>query len=243
MNNKIEIFQTLNGEIEFKGDFDNETIWASLEQIAKLFNRDKSGISRHIKNIFKNNELVKDSVVAIFATTANDGKVYQVEYYNLDMILSIGYRVDSKEATNFRKWATKVLKQYITNGYAINSDKITNQRFKELESDVTVLKNEMTNIKSKIKDDTKLSQDVFYNGQIWEAYELKNTIFKSSKNNIMIIDNYIDDTVLTICSKYQKLNFIIITEQLGASLKDLGKKIFAFSFIDIEMLKFGKDEK
>ena len=90
MKNKIEIFQTLNGEIEFKGDFDNETMWASLEQIAKLFNRDKSGISRHIKNIFKNNELVKDSVVAIFATTANDGKVYQVEYYNLDMILSIG---------------------------------------------------------------------------------------------------------------------------------------------------------
>jgi DNA ligase (NAD+) len=118
--NNVEIYQGENGSIEFRGDLSHETIWASLDQIAKLFNRDKSGISRHIKNIFSSGELDKNSVVAIFAITASDGKTYQVEYYNLDMILSIGYRVDSKEATIFRKWATSILKKYITDGYAIN---------------------------------------------------------------------------------------------------------------------------
>ena len=122
--NNIEIYQGENGAIEFRGDLSHETIWANLDQIAKLFNRDKSGISRHIKNIFKSGELDKDSVVAIFATTASDGKTYQVEYYNLDMILSVGYRVNSKEATIFRKWATSILKKYITNGYAINEKKL-----------------------------------------------------------------------------------------------------------------------
>ena len=126
--NNIEIYQGENGAIEFRGDLSHETIWANLDQIAKLFNRDKSGISRHIKNIFKSGELDKDSVVAIFATTASDGKTYQVEYYNLDMILSVGYRVNSKEATIFRKWATSILKKYITNGYAINEKKLLNTK-------------------------------------------------------------------------------------------------------------------
>lgn len=125
MQNKIELFQSTNGMIEFKSDSEHETIWASLDQIAQLFGRDKSGISRHIKNIFKSGELDENSVVAIFATTASDGKTYQVEYFNLDMILLIGYRVDSKEATHFRKWATSVLKKYLTDGYAINETKIT----------------------------------------------------------------------------------------------------------------------
>ena len=125
MQNKIEIFQSSNGEIEFNGDLEHETIRASLDQISKLFARDKSGISRHIKNIFKSEELDENSVVAKIATTATDGKTYQVEYFNLDMIISIGYRVDSKEATQFRKWATSVLNKYLLNGYAINEKKIT----------------------------------------------------------------------------------------------------------------------
>jgi death-on-curing family protein len=123
--NQTELFQSPNGMIEFRGDSEHETIWASLDQIAKLFGRDKSGISRHIKNIFSSGELEKDGVVAKIATTANDGKTYQVEYFSLDMILSIGYRVDSKEATIFRKWATSVLKKYLREGYAINELKIS----------------------------------------------------------------------------------------------------------------------
>ncbi len=125
MQSPIEIFQSPNGEIEFQGDFKNETVWTSIDQIAKLFNRDKSGISRHIKNIFQNDELDKTLVVAKIATTAKDGKTYQVEYYNLDMVISIGYRVDSKEATQFRKWATLLLRKYLTNGYVINEKKAT----------------------------------------------------------------------------------------------------------------------
>ncbi|MBU1994370.1 virulence RhuM family protein [bacterium] len=125
IENKIELFQSPNGMIEVKSDSEHETIWASLDQIAKLFDRDKSGISRHIKNIFSSGELDENSVVAKIATTASDGKIYQVEYFNLDMILSVGYRVDSKEATQFRKWATSVLKKYLTEGYAVNESKIT----------------------------------------------------------------------------------------------------------------------
>jgi prophage maintenance system killer protein len=127
MNNipkELAIYQTDNGEIKLKEDADNETIWASLDQIASIFARDKSVVSRHISNIFKDEELIEESVVAIFATTAKDGKTYQVKYFNLDLILSVGYRVNSKIATNFRKWATKTLKEHILQGYTINKERL-----------------------------------------------------------------------------------------------------------------------
>lgn len=107
MKKGIVIYQAKSGAIELRGDFGKETMWASLDQIADLFGRDKSVISRHIKNIFKDGELQRDSVVAFFATTAADGKTYNVEYFDFDMILSVGYRVNSKTATRFRQWATK----------------------------------------------------------------------------------------------------------------------------------------
>ena len=135
--NKIEIFQSSNGEIEFRGDITAETIWASLDQIATLFGRDKSGISRHVKNIFKSEELEESSTVAKIATVQKEGNrtvSRDIEYYNLDMILSIGYRVDSKEATQFRKWATSILKKYLTDGYAINEKKV--KQSKELLSNL-----------------------------------------------------------------------------------------------------------
>jgi len=125
--NNIEIYQAENGEIEFRGDIQKETIWANLNQIAKLFGRDKSVISRHIKNIFKSGELDRDSTVAKIATVQIEGNrevIRDIEYYNLDMILSVGYRVDSKEATHFRKWATSILKKYLIDGYAINEKKL-----------------------------------------------------------------------------------------------------------------------
>lgn len=114
------IYQAKNGSLELKGDFKHETIWASLDHIASLYGRDKSVISRHIKNVFKEEELICDSVVAFFATTARDGKTYQVENFNLDVILSVGYRVNSKTATKFRQWATKTLSEHITKGYTLN---------------------------------------------------------------------------------------------------------------------------
>lgn len=123
--NNVITYQTKSGAIEFKGDLGNDTIWANLDQIANLFGRDKSVISRHIKNLFKEKELVEKSVVAFFATTAKDGKTYDVEHFNLDLILSVGYRVNSTRATLFRKWSTKILKEYITKGYSINKRLVT----------------------------------------------------------------------------------------------------------------------
>ncbi len=122
--NKVIIYQSKTGKIEFRGDFQKDTIWGSLSQIADLFGRDKSVVSRHIKNIFNSGELSKSSVVVKIATTAHDGKTYQVDYYNLDAIMSIGYRLGSNQATKFRVWAIKTLKQHLIKGYTINENQI-----------------------------------------------------------------------------------------------------------------------
>jgi len=120
----LVIYQAKSGAIELRGDFSHETIWATLDQIADVFGRDKSVISRHFKSIFDDGELQRNSVVAKNATTASDGKIYQVEYYNLDAIISVGYRVNSATATQFRIWATKTLRNYIVDGFAINKNRI-----------------------------------------------------------------------------------------------------------------------
>ncbi len=141
---KLVIYQTRSGRIEFRGDFKRDTIWGSLNQIAQLFGRDKSVISRHIKNIYKAGELDRKSTVAKIATVQKEGKrevVREIEYYNLDVILSVGYRVDSKQATQFRKWATKVLKQHLIKGYTINKRRIGKnyKKFMQAVSDVRAL--------------------------------------------------------------------------------------------------------
>ncbi|MCK5460618.1 type II toxin-antitoxin system death-on-curing family toxin [Candidatus Gracilibacteria bacterium] len=138
---ELAIYQTKEGAIRLKEDVKNETVWASLDQIANILGRDKSVISRHIKNIFKENELIQKSVVAFFATTASDGKTYQVEYFNLDVIISVGYRVNSKIATKFRKWATKILKKHVTKGFTINKYQLKNnyQEFLQAVDNVKLL--------------------------------------------------------------------------------------------------------
>ncbi len=126
-NKNLIIYQAKTGAIELKGDFKKETVWANLNQIAQLFDTDKSGISRHIKNIFKIKELKQKSSVAIFATVQKEGGKQvkrDIEYYNLDMILSVGYRVNSKKATSFRQWATKTLRSHLIQGYTINRSQI-----------------------------------------------------------------------------------------------------------------------
>lgn len=127
IRNQIVIYQAKTGSIELRKDLRNETIWANLQQIADLFETDKSGISRHIKNIFNSRELTRGSTVAIFATVQKEGDrevKRTIEFYNLDMIISVGYRVNSKKATLFRKWATKILREHITQGYTINKKRI-----------------------------------------------------------------------------------------------------------------------
>ncbi len=276
MQNQIIVYE--NGEIEIKVSIDsqNETIWLRTEDIALLFGVNRPAIVKHIGNIYKSNELEETLTCSILEQVTKDGKKRKVKYYNLDMIISIGYRVNSKKATKFRQWATKILKQYIINGYAINSEKITVDRFLKLENDIHDIKKEIKNIKEN-KNQLKLTQGIFFDGQIWDAYEFINSLFKSAKKEVILIDNYIDDSVLTIFSKYPKLNFTIITKNIskqlkldlqkynfqydnltikisnkfhdrfliiddttyhiGASLKDLGKKVFAFSKMNIDVLK------
>lgn len=125
MSNMI-IYKSEDGHSDISVHIENETVWLSLDQMAELFNRDKSTISRHIKNVFEEGELVRDSVVANHATTASDGKTYQVEYYNLDVIISVGYRVKSVEGTRFRQWATQRLKEYIVKGFTMDDERLKN---------------------------------------------------------------------------------------------------------------------
>lgn len=130
------IFRTNDGNPSIEVQFDQETAWLSIDQMASLFDRDKSTISRHIKNIFSEGELVREAVVANFATTATDNKTYQVDYYNLDVIISVGYRVKSLRGTQFRQWATGILTEYLKKGFALNDERLKNlgggNYFKEL---------------------------------------------------------------------------------------------------------------
>ena len=122
--NETVLYIDPQGQVQLDVQYENETFWLPLNDLCILFERDKSVISRHLKKIFKEGELLKESVVAKNATTAGDGKTYQVEFYNLDAILSVGYRVNSKRGTQFRQWATQRLKDYLTNGYAINQKRL-----------------------------------------------------------------------------------------------------------------------
>lgn len=122
-NDNMLIYQSEDGKIKIDVRFENETVWLSLDQMAILFGRDKSTISRHIKNIFEEGELQDPSVVANYATTATDGKTYLVDYYNLDVIISVGYRVKSQQGTQFRIWATQRLREYIIKGFALNDER------------------------------------------------------------------------------------------------------------------------
>ena len=120
------IYTTGDGLTKIETNFDGDTVWLSIDQMAELFQRNKSTISRHIKNIFEEGELTRDAVVANFATTAADGKTYQVDYYNLDVIISVGYRVKSKRGTDFRIWATGIMKEYLRKGFALDDERLRN---------------------------------------------------------------------------------------------------------------------
>jgi prophage maintenance system killer protein len=142
----IEIYKAKDGKARIEVRFESETVWLSLNQLAQLFGRDKSVISRHVKRVFEDRELNRKSVVAKNATTAADGKTYEIEYFNLDVIISVGYRVKSKQGTQFRQWATQRLKDYLVKGYAINE-----QRLKASQQQLTDLKKSMSLLENVVK--------------------------------------------------------------------------------------------
>ncbi len=267
-----------DGTVVLETTVNDDTIWLNQKQLCELFERDKSVISRHIRNIYAENELDKNATVAKNATVQIEGKrevLREVEYYNLDLIISLGYRVNSKRATLFRQWATSVLKQHLLKGYTLDQ-----KRLDVLEGKQIVTDKKLDRVLRAIDDKSlKPRQGIFYDGQIYDAYAFVNNLLKSAKQDIVLIDNYIDDTVLTLFSKYPDLQFTIITKSItkrlkldidkynaqyknltlktsknfhdrfiiidqtqayhiGASLKDLGKKIFAFSQIDRGVLRW-----
>ena len=265
-----------DGELELNISVTEDTLWLTQTQLCNIFEKDQSVISRHIKNIFKDNEVDEKSNMQKMHTANSDKPV---NFYSLDIVLAVGYRTNSSKAIKFRQWATSVLKSYIQNGYAINGDKITNERFVSLESDVATLKSQMGEFKALVNVDTlKTKEGIFFDGQIYDAYVFINDLLKSAKSEVVLIDNYIDDTVFTLFSKYPNLKIKIytqtITKQLsldyqkyqaqyqniellefknahdrfiildgieiyhiGASLKDLGKKWFAFSKFEMDALE------
>jgi len=262
--NEIILYQPDNS-VKLEVLLENETVWLNRQQIAILFDRDIKTIGKHINNALKE-ELTEFSVVANFATTAADGKTYQVSYYNLDVILSVGYRVKSNRGIQFRIWANNILREYILKGYAIN------QRFERIEHRVTQTEKKIDFF---VKTALPPVQGVFFEGQIFDAYVFISDLIKSAEKSIILIDNYIDESVLLLLSKRQsKVSAKIYTKQIppqlqldltkhnaqyepidilktnsfhdrfllidntvyhiGASLKDLGKKLFAFSKMEIK---------
>ena len=274
MNNEIVLYQSdeLPERIEVKIDAD--TVWLNRQQLATLFGRDVKTIGKHINNVFREGELVKELVVANFATTTQHGAIkgktqtQMVEFYNLDVIISVGYRVKSKQGTQFRIWATQVLRDYLLKGYALN------QRMNRIENSVENLAGKVNEISLQIQSGKIPAQGVFFDGQMFDAYQLASKIIRSAKKSIVLIDSYIDENTIThLCKKSKAVNVLLLTRKinkqlaldikkaneqygrfeikkfsrshdrfliideseiyhLGASLKDLGKKWFAFSKLD-----------
>ena len=251
---------------------EDETVWLTQEQIADLFGTKRPAITKHLNNIYKSGELDIDSTCSILEHMGNDGKQrYTTKYYNLDAILSIGYRVNSKNATLFRKWANSVLKDYLLKDYLLKGYSI-NKRLSELERTVA---QHTEKIDFFVRTALPPVEGIFYNGQIFDAYKFATDLVKSARRSIVLIDNYVDETVLLMLSKrsvgvsatiytqritqqlqldldrhnsqYPPIDirtyrdshdrFLIVDEtdvyHIGASLKDLGKKMFAFSKLDI----------
>ena len=278
MTNEIVLYQP-NEQMSLEVKLENETVWLTLNQMASLFGRDKSVISRHIKAIFQERELTYEGSVAKNATVQTEGNrqvVRDVEFYNLNVIISVGYRVKSQQGTAFRIWASEVLKDYMLRGYAVNQRIVYVEEYfdKRLRAHEQRIENVEQKIDFFVRTSLPPHQGIFYDGQIFDAYTFINDRIREATTRIILIDNYIDDSVLTMLAKradkvtatiytkkpsaqlqldIQKHNaqyppidivtfdrshdrFLCIDEtvyHLGASIKDLGKKWFAFNRMEM----------
>jgi hypothetical protein len=277
MKNEIVIYQTDSSaeRIDVQIDAERETIWLSQKQMGVLFGKDTDTIGLHLKNIFHEQEINEALTTEFFSVIQKEGKrnvKRNIKYYNLDAILSVGYRVNSKRGTQFRQWATQRLKDYLLKGYAINN------RIARLENKLEGLTNKVEEMDIQINTKALPTQGVFFDGQIFDAYELTSRIIRSAQDSIILIDNYLDESTFSLLAKkrehvlvtiltktplneehkaskqlaldLRKANeqygnftvksftkshdrFLVIDQNevyhLGASLKDLGKKWFAFT--------------
>jgi len=277
--NEIILYQPDN-TLALEVRLEDETVWLSQMQMAELFQTTRNNVTIHISNIFNEEELEKNMVCKNFLHTTQHGAIVGktqqklIKLYNLDVIISVGYRIKSQRGTKFRIWATRIIKDYMLKGYAIN------QRIEQVEKFAIETEKRVTETEKKIDFFVKTSlppkEGIFFEGQIFDAYVFVADKIKSAKKSIVLIDNYIDETVLLLLSKrLSKVNAVIYTKQIsaqlqldinkhnaqyepveiyesthfhdrflivddvvyhfGASLKDLGKKLFAFSKMEMKI--------
>ena len=271
MENKGEIIMYQpNEEVRLEVRLENETVWLTQAQMAELFQRERTVITKHINNVFKEKELEEKSNVH-FLHIANSDR--PVKYYSLDVIISVGYRVKSQRGTQFRQWANKILKAYLLQGYAVTAyQQRLEQRLHEHDCQIRELKDKVDFF---VRTSLPPVEGVFFEGQIFDAYKLAADLVRSARESLILIDNYVDESVLTLFTKRQEgVKTLIYTQRItpqfrldlerhnaqyppvevkeirnvhdrflildqtevyhiGASLKDLGKKLFAFSRLHI----------
>ena len=272
MENEIIIYQP-DSTIKLEVRLEDDTVWLTQQQIADLFGTKRPAITKHLANIYKSGELEENSTCSILEHMGNDGNQrYTTKFYNLDAILSVGYRVNSRNATLFRQWANKVLKDYLLRGYSVNQrllymESRIDRRLSEHDQQIRELSGKVDFF---LKTSLPPREGVLFDGQIFDAYVFVCDLIKRARKRVVLIDNYIDETVLTLLNKrnrgvlatvytkriddnlrldierhndqYMPVNvrtasnihdrFLIIDDTLyhiGASIKDLGKKLFAFS--------------
>ena len=274
MNDKNEIILYQPDEtIKLEVRMSEETVWLTQQQMTILFETTKQNISLHINNIFRERELEKNSVVKDYLTTAADGKNYRTRIYNLDVIISVGYRVKSKRGTQFRIWANSILKDYLLRGYALNNrlECIENQ----LENQQKQLADHQQKIDFFVRTALPPVEGIFYDGNMLEPFAFVNKLIRSARKRIVLIDNYVDETVLLRLAEREENvqakiytqrtspsfnvalaqhnnqyapidlsiftqshdRFLIIDQEvyhIGASIKDLGKKWFAFCKMELQ---------
>ena len=211
---------------------ESETVWLTQQQMAELFLTTKQNVSLHVNNIFKEDELTENSVVKESLTTAKDGKKYKTKMYNLDVIISVGYRVKSKRGTQFRQWANRVLKDYIIRGYVVNQQmRMLEERMENKFLNYDSRLNEMqVKIDFFVRSSLPPIEGIFYDGQIFDAYAHIINFIKQAKRSITLIDNYIDvDTLTMLSHRADNVSTTIYTHHLSQNMQQLQLDIHRYN--------------
>lgn len=238
----VVIYRTDDNTLQLDVQVANETVWLTQDQIAILFGTQRPAITKHLNNIYNSGELDFESTCSILERMGNDGKQrYQTKYYNLDAILSVGYRVNSKNATLFRRWATKIIKDYMLRGYAVN------QRLLNIENQLASQQKQLDKHQEQIDFFVRTSlppvEGIFYDGQIFDAYKFVSERIREAKKLIVLIDNYIDETVLAMLDKRGKdVTAKVYTKNISRQLSlDFEKHNAQYTPIEVEQFDRAHD--
>ena len=229
--NNYDIVKFIDKEFELEVNVspEEETVWLSLDEMSALFERDRSVIGKHIRKIYQEGELDENRTRAKNARHLDDGRIFQIDVYNLDVIIAVGYRVNSKRGTLFRQWANKILKEYLLQGYVINEKRslVTNENYVRLINKVESLDERVSYIENNYKPLEFKNSQLFFDGQLYDAYTLIQSLFESANNEIIIIDNYVDRSILDrLVVKKHNVQVIIY---ISINSKLLGRDINTFN--------------